>query len=448
MINSKTIRIAVTAVILTVITALYGSWLITEAPSYWETLLFVTLLFLLYAVAVIRFVPYLITYFVSGKDPHLERIGDRTYRRCGMREIVKIVLLILVFRLLQLLLTYFIHLGLFGYTDTFFRIQRIWLDFYHVQYCFPAYPLLSNVFWFVSFNFNHARFLASYLFTALGGAMLYYWVLCDHDRQVARRTVLYFFLMPAGCLLMGTLPDGLFMMFSMLSLMFARKHRFIFANLFAMLSVTTHILGAVLFVPCLIEFLQMLSSDMRFHQEEKHGYFLRQSISAVSFLLIPLGFMFVLIYSNVLYGSSTALFRNVMDAYGYSATSPFKSAAALCDRFLMAMHTRTGEILYYELGNTIPNLVYLLLGAVVLVIAIGRIRTSYLTYMFFVYAVVLCTGTLLEIPRLLSLCAPFVLVLPVVIKNKWIHYGLYIACFAAFILYLFAVVGGYTIYGI
>ena len=448
MINTKTIRIAITAVILAVITALYGIWLIAEAPSYWETLLFVTLLFLLYVIAVIRFVPHLMTYFASGREPHLERIGDRTFRRCGMREIVKVVLLIMVFRLLQMLLTYLIHLKLFGYTDTFFRIQRIWLNFYHAQYCFPAYPLLSNAFWFVSFNFNHARFLASYLFTALGGAMLYYWVLCDHDRQTARRTVLYFFLMPAGCLLMGTLPDGLFIMFSLLSLMFARKHRFIVANFFAMLSVTTHILGVLLFVPCLIEFLQQLSSDMRGHQEEKRGYFLRQSISAISFLLIPAGFMLVLIYSNTLYGSSTALFRNVMDEFGYQVSSPFRSVANLCDRFLMAMHTRSGEILLYELGNTIPNLVYLLTGAILLVVSVGKIRTSYIMYMFFAYAAVLCTGTVLEIPRLLSLCAPFVLVLPVSIKNKWIHLGLYAFIFAGFILYLIAVVGGFTIYGV
>ena len=111
-----------------------------------------------------------------------------------MRELARVVLWVLLLRLVLLLLTYLMHYARFGYTETFFRVQRIWLDFFHSETSFPAYPLLSNLFWFVSFNFNHARFLASYLFTAIAGAVLYYWILRDFDRYVARHAVLCFFL--------------------------------------------------------------------------------------------------------------------------------------------------------------------------------------------------------------------------------------------------------------
>ena len=445
--SARTTRIILTAVLLTGLTGLYGFWIFTEPPAYWETFLFVTVLFLLLAIALIRFVPYCIIYFASGKEPHLERIGERTYRRCGMRELAKIVLLILLLRLIQLLFTYLIHLILVGYTDTFLRVQRIWLDFFHVEFCFPAYPLLSNLFWFVTFNFNHARFVSAYFCTALAGAMLYYWVLLDFDRPVARHALLYFFLMPASCLLLGTLPDGLFLLFSMLSLLFMRMRKFIFANLFAMLAVTTHIVGVLLFVPCIIELCEMLVSDARLHLEEKHGYLLRQIISASSFLLIPLGFVLVLMYSRVRFGGSTTLFRAIMDHYGYEPTLPFSSAANLMNRFLEALHTESGDALWMELGNTIPNILYALFGGVLLVLASGRIRTSYIAYMLATYVAVLSTGTLLEIPRVLSLCVPFVLTWTLTIKPRWLHRVLYIACFAGFLLYLTAVVGGYTIYG-
>lgn len=445
--RTRTARIWLSAVLLTALLAIYGYWIMTETPSYWETFLFVTLLFVLYAAALIRFVPYFLTYFSKGTEPHLERVGDRTYRRCGVRELAKIVLLVLILRLLELLLTYLIRMRMFGFTETFFRVQRIWLDFYHAEYCFPAYPLLSNLFWFVTFNFNHARFVSAYILVALAAAAVYYWVLLDFDRPVARHATLYFLLMPAACLLLGTLPDGLFVLFSLLCLLFARRRRFVLANLFAMLSVMTHLMGVLLFVPCIIEFSQMLSVDMRAHSEEKHGFLLRRIVSALSFLLIPLGFGAVLLYSQSLYGNTTALFRAAMDAYGYRALLPLSSAAELCDRFLDALRMQEGEALYRSLGNTVPNLVYLLLGAVLLVAAPGKIRTSNIAYMLVTYGAVLCTGTLWELPRLLSLCVPFVLTLSLSIRPKWIHRILYLVFFAGFLLYLAAVVGGYTVYG-
>ncbi len=422
--QAKTARIWITSLLMAALVAFYGYWLVTETPAYWETFLFVTLLFLLFVIALIRFVPYLQIYLATGSEPHLERVGDRTYRRCGVRELAKVILLIVLLRLLQMLLTYLIHLYLFGYTDTFLTVQRLWLDFFHAEYTFPAYPLLSNIFWFVSFNFNHARFLASYAFTALAGATLYYWTLLDFDRPVARRVLLYFFLMPASCLLLGTLPDSLLLLFSLLCLMFARKKRFVLGNIFAMLAVMTHIFGVLLFVPNIIGFIEKLIAE-----------------------LIPLGFAAVMLYSRIQFGSSTALFRTAMDAYGYELSTPFHSVAALVDRFLTAMHTLEGEALLKELGTVIPNMVYLVIGGVLLVFASGRIRTSYIAYMLVAYTAVLCTGTVSEAPRLLSICVPFVLTLSLVTKQKWLHRLLYVLSFIVFLLYLTAVVGGYTHYG-
>lgn len=445
--TAKTTRIWVTSALLAAMVVCYGVWVITEAPSYWETFLFVTLLFLLFSIAIIRFVPYLLLFFETGKEPHLERIGERTYRRCGLRELAGVVLWILVLRLLQLLITYLIHFGLFGYTETFFRVQRIWLDFYHARTSFPAYPLLSNLFWFVSFNFNHARFISSYLVTALAGAMFYYWVLMDFDRPVARHTVFFWLLLPAGCLLMGTLPDGLFILFSLLCLMFAQKRKFVLANVFAMLSVMTHLLGVLLFVPCIIEFSEMLVEDLRKHREEKSGYLLRRILPAISFLLIPLGFAAVLLYSSVQFGSPSELFRAAAETFGYVPSTPFASAAALSNRFLDAIRTTSGEELLFELGNTVPNLFYLVLGAALLILAPGRVRTSHIAYMIAAYLAIACTGTLLEVPRLLSLCAPFILTITLSVKPKWLRYVLYAVGFGLFLLYLTAVVGGYTVYG-
>ena len=56
-------------------------------------------------------------------------------------------------------------------------------------------------------------------------------------------------------------------------------------------------------------------------------------------------------------------------------------------------------------------------------------------------------ATLLALCMLLSLCAPFVLTIALTVKKRWLHGVLYAVSFALLILYLTAVVGGYTIYG-
>ena len=446
--KARTARIWISASGMTALVALYAFWLITEAPTYWETFLFVTLLFLLYAAALLRFIPYFQAYISTGSEPHLERVGERTFRRCGVRELAKVALLIMALRLMQLLLTYLIRLRVFGYTETFFVAQRLWLDFFHVDRCFPAYPLLSNVFWFFSFNFNHARFIASYLFTALAGAALYYWVLLDFDRTVASHTLLTFFLLPASCLLLGTTPDGLFLLLSIMCLYFYRKRLFPVANLFAMGAVCTHLLGALLFVPGLIEFSQMLISDLKAHREERSGYLVRQILSALSFLLIPFGFALVMLYSSIRFGNMTALFRAATEAYGYRASLPFSAAADVFDRLLNAMHTQTGAPLLRVLGSSLADIVYLLGGAALLVVAPGRIRTSYIAYMLVAFPMILCTGTLHEGARLMSLCVPFVLTLAFLTRSKWVRRGTYLLLAAAHLLYLAAVVCGYAGYGV
>ena len=204
---------------------LYGLSLYHRPPVYLESIAVSAVLVLLYGAGCIRLVPML-SAVLTGEETHMIREGDRTFRRCGTRELFKLFLIVLAVRLLEFPLTYIVHYVLFGYTGTFFEIQRLWLDFYHPETAFPLYGYLSNAFWIVTVNFNHARFIGSYLFTALAVVALYYLVQLDFDRKIARRTVRYFLLLPFALTLMGTVPDGLFLLFSVLTLLFLRKKKF------------------------------------------------------------------------------------------------------------------------------------------------------------------------------------------------------------------------------
>ena len=200
---------------------LYGLSLLQRPPVYIETVAVSAVLVLLFGAGCVRLIPTLVS-MLTGEEPHMKREGDRTFRRCGTRELTKLFLIVLAVRLLEFPLTYIVHYALFGFTGTFFEVQRLWLDFYHAETAFPLYGYLSNVFWIVTVNFNHARFIGSYLFTALAAVALYYLVQLDFDRRAARRAVRYFLLMPYALTLMGTVPDGLFLLFSVLTLLSVR----------------------------------------------------------------------------------------------------------------------------------------------------------------------------------------------------------------------------------
>ena len=169
---------------------LYGLSLVEAPPKYWGTVAASAVLLALYGAGLVRLVPAASS-AILGEEPHLRREGDRTFRRCGTRELFKLFLIVVLVRLLEFPLTYIVHYAMFGYTGTFFEVQRLWLDLYHPETAFPLYGYLSDVFWIFTVNFNHARFIGSYLFTSLAVVALYYLVQLDFDRKIARRAVRY-----------------------------------------------------------------------------------------------------------------------------------------------------------------------------------------------------------------------------------------------------------------
>lgn len=435
----------VTAVPLTALYVLFGIWLFTKPPQYLETLLCIAGVLLLLSAAWIRFAPSLVTYFTLGEEAPMERIGARTYRRCGMRELARVFLIIFFARLLLFVLTYCIHYAAFGYTDTFFVVQRLWLEFYDPQLNFPLYRYLSQVFWIVSFNFNHARFIGSYVFACLAGTGIYYWVQSEYDRKTASRAVAYFFLMPGSCLLMGTLPDGLFVIFGVLCFLSLRKRWFVLANLFAMLASLTHGMGLLLLLPCLLEYTRFLLAELRLHQAATRRFVLEQIGNAGSFLLFPASVGIVLWYGHIQFGDAWHLFRAAVSVGGEASGSLFDSFATLLDGTL-SMTAATGQEMFTARVTVVFALLAVSALCVALFLARGRIRTSYALFLFVFSFTVLSCGVLKESPRLLQLCAPLFMTFACASKRRWVHTLVFSLSGCVMILYFVALVTGYTCY--
>lgn len=419
---------------------LYGLSLYADMPRYWETVVISALLLVLFGAGCIRLVPALSSMFMGEEQQHLLREGDRTFRRCGTRELTKLFLIVLLVRLLEFPLTYIVHFRLFGYAGRFFEIQRLWLDFYHPETAFPLYGYLSDAFWVVTFNFNHARFLGSYFFTALAVTALYYLVQLDFDRRIARRSVRYFLLMPFSLVLMATVPDGLFVLFSVLCLLFLRKRMFPLANLFAMFAVTTHALGVLLFFPVVTDYVSYLIGNIRSNREMGKGYFLKQVGNTASILLIPAGIGLVMLYAQQKFGDPMALWRAALGETGVGVSSLFRFFDAAFDRSLFVGNHSAAVLL----GTYAAQLAYLVFALVMLLLACGTISTSFVLLMAATLVATVMAGRVGDTARIVTMTVPFVITLAVKVKNRWIDALITVLLAAGWIAYFFAFIAGYT----
>ncbi len=426
--------------VLTVPASLYGLSLFAAPPAYWETIALSAALLVLFGAGCVRLVPALTSMLLGEEESHLLREGDRTYRRCGSRELFKLFLIVLAVRLLEFPLTYIVHFRLFGYTGTFFEVQRLWLDLYHVETAFPLYGWLSNIFWIVTANFNHARFIGSYFFTSLAVVALYYLVQLDFDRKTARRSVRYFLLMPFSLVLMGTVPDGLFLLLSILCLLFIRKKQFPLANLFAMLAVLTHALGVLLILPIVVSCVSDLIGGIRSNREVRKGYYARQTFNVLSVLLIPIGVVLVMLYSQISFGDAFSLYRHALGTPGVGVSGLFRFLDAGMERSLLFGNDTVATLL----GTYLPQLLGLVFAVVMIILACGKISTSFVLLMVASVCAIVATGRVSDTARIVTATAPFVITLAVRIKNRWLDAAVTTILLAGWLAYFYAFIAGFT----
>ncbi len=419
---------------------LYGLSLYAKMPAYIETIVFSAVLLIAFGAGLLRLVPALSSMLMGEEESHMVKEGDRTYRRCGTRELFKLFLLVLLARALEFPLTYAVHFLQFGYQGTFFEVQRLWLDFYSPETAFPLYGYLSNIFWIFTVNYNHARFIGSYFFTALAVVALYYLVQLDYDRKTARRSVRYFLLLPFSAVLMATVPDGLMLLFSVLCLLFIRKRMFPLANLFAMLATMTDAFGVLLFLPVLASYISFLIGNIRSNREMEKGYFLKQVGNALSFLLVPIGVGLVVLYSALRFHDATALYAQAFSGAGVGISPLFdwSDAALQKARFV------GGDSTKILLGTYLPQAVALVFGTVMLLLSVGTLPTSYSLLMAAALVMTVAVGRVGDAARIITVTAPFPIALAARVKNRWIDAVITVLLLAAWIAYFYVFIAGAT----
>ena len=275
---------------------------------------------------------------------------------------------------------------------------------------------------------------------ALAVVALYYLVQQDYDRKTARRSVRYFLLMPFSLVLMATVPDGLFLLFSILCLLFLRKRMFPLANLFAMLAVLTSAQGVLLFFPIVFAYVSYLIGNARFDRERGKGYGWRQAGNVLSMLLIPVGIVLVLLYALLRFGDPYSLYRASVGSNIVGMSDLFRFTDAAFDQTLI-VGNHSGAILA---GTYLTEAVYLVFGIVMLLLSVDAIPGSYTLLMAVTLPMLVAVGRTSDAARIITMTAPFGIALAVRIRKRWVDAIVTLLLAAGWVAYFFAFVAGYT----
>ena len=243
---------------------------------------------------------------------------------------------------------------------------------------------------------------------------------------------------------MGTVPDGLFLLVSIGCLLFLRKRLYAAANAFAMLATLTHALGALLFFPILLEYVVFIIDNVRSNREMEKGYSVKQIFNALSFLLVPVGVGLVMLYARVRFGDAMALYRAAVDTLGVAPSAMSDALFAWFDRIFDATRVIGPDTVKTLLASALPQILYLIGGCVLIILGCERIRTSHVLLMILTVAAVICSGRTDDAARCLTMTAPFTAALAVRVKRGWVDLILTVLFLAAWILYFYAFIAGYT----
>lgn len=458
---------AISVVPLAALLTFYCLWLFSATPEYIESVISGSVLFALAAILYIRFVPRLISFFMPDETALSSdgAVGMRSGRRSSAREILVLLAAVVAFRVAILLICYWMYYAENGYTCTFFSAQRMYgaqgdarhymaiaehgyvsdtTDGANLTLVFlPLYSYLTRLFAIVSQNYVRSGFFVNNIAAIVSCLVLYALVKDEYDRKTARRAVRYFCILPAACLLYANMSDSLFFLLSVTSFYFMRKKRIPLAALAAGLAAYTRLIGVVLFVPLVMEYVHNLLAERKKPSLELKGFAIKQTLYGVSLLLVPLA-IGVYLYQNYLVSGNWFQFLIYQNENWHQSFSMFfRTAGYQTDYFISNLVSSNFRSAF---ATWFPNLIAIFSALAVLLLSQKRMRASYVAYFIAYFFTAVGVSWLLSGPRYLLCCFPLVLGFALITEKKYVDIPLTIVSFAAFLLYMYGVVAGYPIY--
>ncbi len=461
------ITVIISLAVLFTVLGCYAYWLITAKPSG-EILptLSASLCTVLFGLCA-SFSVFEVAKLFKGtdyKDLVAEKQKSRTKSFVKDHPWISIFLAVVITRFLIYVIAYFVCLNVNGYTGGLFEtLRKTWqhatdsnsyigiadnwytndvtLDRHKHIVFFPMYPILIKLVSFVVRDTFASAIIVSNVCAGLSGIFMYELAKFDMGEKDAFRTVKYLFLLPAACFFGTHMSESLFLMLCLLSMLFLRRKKYLFACIVGAFASFTRSPGVLLLVPIFIEFI---ADECKMWREgDKKAFWNRFWGRGLSMLIVPLGLIGYLAVNYFVWGDPMYFMEIQKDNWSQSFGWIFNTASYLVS--YMQGYIAKGDM-HLVFGLSIPQLICIFASLGIMLAAIKKLRPSYTVYFIVYFFIVIGVQWLLSAPRYLTVAFPLPFALTVLTKNKIVDIIVTIICAAFMIWYAIMLALGYPIY--
>ena len=436
-----------------------------DTPVYVESMIVGGLVLGLFSFLYIRFIPRAFDFLMGVDQDQMLSTVQRT-STIGARELLRIVFMLALGRALFMLGAFLWSLYLNGYTETVVEIQHIWADhlfagriisiankgyavetadlagrYFNLLYP-PLYPLIVRLISPVYLGSIRAGFFISNLNAILSGIVLYMLVMHDSDRRSAVRALWYYSILPPSFLLTCTIPASTFLLLSLLCIHCARRRSFIIGSLFGAMAALTERVGIVLVVPLLLEFFNTMTKEYRSLEEVTWRFYLKKVLIGSAFLMVPFGFIVYLIINRAVGGTFFAYVEYLKELYSSEFALFYRVCGMQTEKLIDAYRAYQPSL---ALGLHLPTLVFSVGSLVLVLTKAEELRVSYLAYFMVFFAVILSQTGVMDAPRQLFCCFPFIIALMRLTKNRFADLMMSLLSIAGSVVYLGMYVAGWPV---
>jgi|WetSurMetagenome_2_1015567.scaffolds.fasta_scaffold11408_2 Gpi18-like mannosyltransferase len=290
----------------------------------------------------------------------------------------------------------------------------------------PVFPWLINTLNLVIHNYLASGLIISNLAFCLALYFLYLLFRLDYKEGVSKLALFLILIFPTSFFFGSVYAESVFLLFSVLSLYFARKHNFLLASIFAALTTLTNVFGVFLWPALAVEFYQAYGKKIN------QSFFLELSWFAIPLLIIIsyLRFQFfrtgasiITVFTRAVAGPSQVTDKIVLIYQVF-----FRYA-----KMLIFMDHRDPLFITVFLEFIVG------LGFLTLIIfSVKKIRPSYWLYCLPIYLLPTLSGTFSGLPRFVLVLFPLFPFLATLL-DRCHPYLRYVYFVISFILSFFAI---------
>ena len=278
---------------------------------------------------------------------------------------------------------------------------------------YPLYPILLRLFSYIFRDYVLTGIVISNVMFGVACAMIYELALVEFNKNNAFYVPLFLITFPFGIFFFGLFTESLFVLLTVLTMYFARKHKWWLAGICGCLTSFTRVQGILVAVFVVFEYIHMI-----FNGETSFADGIKKiRLNILSVLIIPVGFVAYMCINKVVQGSFTA-FQAHLAAPPWWQTLKWIGDNLIQHYDMAVQYHYLAFIIYY-----VQIALFIFCGGLLVYAVITKMRSSYIAYTFCYMFVTYSSGWMISGGRYVMGCVPVYFLLAG-IKNKTVKFVL------------------------